>query len=272
MINIFDLHNDYFTKIKHDKQKDRYIKSCFRAGLKNICTAVWTTEMEKDMAFECIARAKAFSEANNIMFAVEDLHFVESHEDLNKIIELKPAYVTLTWNHENRLGGGAHSNSSLTEWGKTVVRMLEENNIQIDTAHMNERSFMEFSCTTQRPIFCSHTAFAGVNEHPRNLKDYQIKIIAETNGTIGLAFVKDFLTREKKCTVNDIINHIEYFVNRFGIQSLALGTDFYGATKLPSGINNYKDIIKIQNKLFSLGYTTHTIERLFFENSKRFFC
>jgi len=271
MYKVFDLHNDYLLEIKKQKHKEKYITKSLNQGVKNICSAVWTTNMNKDTSFAKIIEARAFCDRHNLKLAIEDLHFVSSYEDIDKIIDIKPAYVTLTWNHENKLGGGAFSNTGLTSWGKKVIKQLENNNIQIDTAHMNENSFMDFLSITTRPLLCSHTAFFSLCNHPRNLKDYQIKIIEEYKGIIGLCFVKDFITKEKRCNINDLLNHITYFTNKFSIKCLCIGSDFYGTKNLPKGIKNYKSLNKIQSKLTTYGFSNNAIRKIYYKNADRFF-
>ena len=187
MVNIYDLHNDFLTEIKGYKKQENYIKKCKKQGLFDVCSAVWTTTMERDDAFAAIERAKYFSEQNNVKFAIEDLHFACNLDDVQKVAALRPSYVGLTWNDDNKIGGGAKAFSGLTEFGASAVRTLEECGIQIDTAHLNEKSFLEFSRLTEKPVFFSHGAIYSLKNHPRNLKDYQLKIIEETGVKIDIS-------------------------------------------------------------------------------------
>ena len=41
----------------------------------------------------------------------------------------------------------------LSKLGKSVVKILEENNILIDTAHLSRKAFKDFSKITTKPIF-----------------------------------------------------------------------------------------------------------------------
>ena len=270
MINIFDLHNDFLTSKMSIKQKQSYINRSKKQGVNNILSAVWTTKMRGRQIFDELYQAKEFCKNYLLDLAIEDLYFVTPN-NIDKIIELKPKYAGLTWNYENRLAGGSNSYSGISQSGEDVIRKLEQNNIQIDTAHLNEKSFMRFANITNRPILCSHTAFYSLNKHYRNLKDYQLKIICESGGLVGLCFVKDFLSEHKKVTVSDIAHHIDYFVCKFSIDCISLGTDFYGTDNYPKGINGYKSIIKLQNSLEQLGYTPSSIEKLFYKNAQRFF-
>jgi len=279
MNKIFDLHNDFITSINNNRKIQQYLKNKKTSFANEIISTVWTSEMKPEKAIQCIETTYMFINkykknknvfVPNLRLGIEDLNFL-SKNYLNQIINLKPTYCSLTWNYDNNLAGGAHEGGDLTNFGKDVIRSLEDNNIFVDTAHLSERSFMSFSKLTEKPILCSHTAVNQLVPVSRNLKDYQIRMIVESDGLIGVALVPQFLSNDKKCTVNDVCRHIDYIVSRFGDKNICLGTDFYGTKKLPKGIKTYKHLQIVEDRLKILGYTNETINNIFYQNAKRFF-
>ena len=276
MNKLFDLHNDFLTEIKRDGQKNKYLKD--RKNIANdIISAVWTSKLDIEEAMDKVEKSYDFIKNYNIkqdtkrlLLGIEDLHFI-SKNNLAKIINIKPTYCSLTWNNDNLLAGGALEGGDLTNLGIDVIRELEQNNIQIDTAHLSEKSFMRFGAITEHPILCSHTAVNYCRDHKRNLKDYQIKMIVESSGLVGISLVGDFLTAEKRSSVSDVARHIDYIVSRFGDDNICLGTDFYGTKNLPKGINTYKNLSLLEERLKIIGYTQETINKIFYKNAKRFF-
>ena len=208
---------------------------------------------------------------NKLFLAVEDLHFL-NRDNLNNLVRLKPIYAGLTWNTCNALAGGAYETGRLTNFGKQVVKKLEDNFIQVDTAHLNENSFLDVAKVSNRPLFCSHTASFSLCNNTRNLKDYQIKMICDSGGLLGLCLVSDFLNGTRKSYAEDLVCHIDYIACHFGIDNLAIGTDFYGTKHLPRGIKSYSSLIdNISKKLINMGYTEKSINKIFFENANAFF-
>ena len=69
-------------------------------------------------------------------------------------------------------------------------------------------------------------------------KDYQLKMIVESGGIVGLCLVSEFLNGTKRSSVKDVVSHIDYFACKFGIDNLAIGTDFYGTKQLPINMNS----------------------------------
>ena len=270
MYKLFDLHNDYFLQMPKDRKKESYL-----AGLgatENIVSAIWTSEMNEQESFLMIEKAREFvNKKEKLFLGVEDLHFL-SKDNLSEFLKYKPIYAGLTWNTSNALAGGAHECGGLTNFGKMVVKKLEENFINVDVAHLNENSFLDVAKASNNPLFCSHSACFSLCNNQRNLKDYQIKMICDSGGLVGLCLVSDFLNGTKKCSVDDIICHIDYFACHFGIDNLAIGTDFYGTKHLPKGIKTYDNLIKSLSKgLSKMGYTEKAISKIFYDNASIFF-
>ncbi len=271
MYKIFDTHNDYFTTLKFNWSKQKYINKSINVA-QHIITAVWTSKMKPNLALETINNASAFISSNeNLSLAIEDLHFL-TKQNMFEIINNQSKYCSLTWNYNNILAGGALDNGDITNFGKDVIKLFENNDIFIDTAHLNEKSFMTLSNLTTKPMLCSHTASYEMNAHKRNLKDYQIKIITESGGLVSFALVSDFLCGKHKSTIDDFVNHVDYCVNKFGIDYFAIGTDFYGTKHLPKNIKNYQSLEKLLlKKLTKRGYTFDDISKLFYQNAYNFF-
>ena len=81
-----------------------------------------------------------------------------------------------------------------------------------------------------------------------------------------------FINGTKKCTINDVVAHIDYFACKFGVNNIAIGTDFYGTNHLPRTISTYKKLISnLSLALEKLGYTEKSINKIFYENAHSFF-
>ncbi len=270
MYNIFDLHNDYFLKIRSEAGKDAYVcKKSKAAGA--IVSALWSSELSCDESMNEIRRARDYVCKNEKLFlGVEDLHFLNK-DNLEEFLRIKPLYAGLVWNTANCIAGGAHESGRLTAFGKNVLKRLEGAKIKVDTAHLNEESFLDVCKNSSQPIFCSHTAFYGASPHARNLKDYQLRMLVDSGGLVGLCFVSDFLNGTKKSTIADIVAQIDYFACKFGTKNIALGTDFYGTKHLPKSLSTYDDISKkLATALEKIGYTQKAIQNIFYDNAHRF--
>lgn len=255
---MIDLHNDALLELPEDELLP-YLQQAKQEGLDEVWLSVWTTRLSHPL--QTIKNKQALlqqiaGDANYPLchLHVEDAWFL-TPENLGEFIAIHPESVGLTWNSANRLAGGAYSHAGITAFGRTVIKHLEAAGIQIDTAHLNQRSFWQFADITTRPMLCTHTACDAIRHHPRNLTDRQIAKILATGGKVGLCLVSDFLTKHTiSCGTHDILKHINHLQNCFGAANFYWGTDFYGTEHLPLGIKNYRDI-RFLNTAQIIGYS-----------------
>jgi membrane dipeptidase len=152
------------------------------------------------------------------MLGVEGGHMIEDKlENLEKLADRGMQYLTLTWNNStswassaadetaspNPSGGGAlepERRKGLTEFGKSVIRRMNELGVMIDVSHLGEKTFWDAMAITTKPVIASHSCVWNLCPHRRNLKDDQIKAIAKNGGVIFLNFYAGFIdsTYEKK--------------------------------------------------------------------------
>ena len=262
---ISDLHNDMLTTMDSSEYA-RYLH-----GIKEYAApvlAVWTTRLDVKRGF-----LKKLADAvpkESARFALEDAHFL-GEGPLEQLGEIPLLYVGLTWNDDNTLAGGAKSGTQmgLTERGKTVIREAERHGIALDVAHLNRRSFFELMDYAHGKTLCSHCCFDAVYSHPRNLTDEQIELLVLRGGIVGMTFESSFLTG-LKAKISDVVRHIDHFVQKFGCDSLAIGSDFNGCAP-PDELCDYPSIFGLAYELEKLGYDQSDIRKIFETNAQNFF-
>jgi membrane dipeptidase len=141
------------------------------------------------------------------MMGIEDgAAVLNDLENVDKLYNAGIRYIGLTWNKSNRIGSSARDESEgrknfgLTEFGKEVVKRMEHVGILVDVSHSGEKTFWDVIENTKNPIIASHSNCYALNPHYRNLKDNQIKAIAERGGVIMINFLDDFITENGKDT------------------------------------------------------------------------
>ena len=136
------------------------------------------------------------------MFGVEGGHMIE--DDLNKLDALYhrgARYMTLTHNTAPSWATSAFDEETkpnlqhkgLTDFGKQVVKRMNELGMMIDVSHVGEQTFRDVMNITTKPIIASHSCVYNLTPHRRNLKDDQIKAIEENGGVIQLNFNPGFI-------------------------------------------------------------------------------
>lgn len=137
------------------------------------------------------------------MIGVEGGHMIEN--DLSKLDALAKRgmiYLTLTWNNSTPWASSAADETSgkvkpsvagLNEWGKKVVRRLNQLGVLVDLSHVGEKTFFDAVQTSSKPVLVSHSCVYALNPVARNLKDEQIKAVGKNGGVISLNFYSGFL-------------------------------------------------------------------------------
>ncbi|OJU82535.1 MAG: hypothetical protein BGO10_10360 [Chlamydia sp. 32-24] len=154
---------------------------------------------------------------------VKGLEFIKQIHAENPIF-----YVSLTWNEENRFGGGANTTIGLKEDGKKALDLFAEIGIAIDLSHASDNlafqiiSYKYKSCPTLK-ILASHSNTRSICSVVRNLPDEIIKEIANCKGIIGLTAIKSFIGQN----FDDLTKHLRHLINIVGIDYCAIGSDFY---------------------------------------------
>ena len=205
------------------------------------------------------------------MFSLEGGEVIESLEDVFYLKECGVRCATLTWNDSNSLAGGVLGDGGLSEFGKSVVRKMNDLDILVDVSHLNDQSFYDVARISTKPIIATHSSSRRLCENPRNITDEMFKIISESGGCVGVNFYPMFITGNETCKICDVINHIEHFMS-LDCNSVGLGSDFDGTDDcLPNGIGGTGDVYKIFDELIKRGTDIKTIEKISHENFERVF-
>ncbi len=139
------------------------------------------------------------------MFGVEGGHMMEDNLDnLDRFYERGTRYMTLTWNNSTAWATSAfdettkkdslaRTHKGLTDFGKQVVKRMNELGMLVDLSHVGEQTFWDAIQTTTKPVLVSHSNAYALCPIFRNLKDEQIKAIAKNGGVIQLNFYSGFV-------------------------------------------------------------------------------
>ncbi|MBU3079514.1 dipeptidase [Sphingomonas quercus] len=111
---------------------------------------------------------------------------------------LGAGYLTLTHSKTIEWADSATDNpkhGGLTPFGEAVVRELNRLGMLVDLAHVNEDTMRDALRVSKAPVIFSHSSARGVTEHPRNVSDEVLKLVAANGGVVmvnyALFYVND---------------------------------------------------------------------------------
>ena len=136
------------------------------------------------------------------LIGVEGGHMIEDKLDnLDALYNRGIRYLTLTWNNSTpwatsamtETGTGYSGKKGLSDFGKTVVRRMNELGMLVDVSHVGEQTFWDAINTSTKPVIASHSSVHALCPVFRNLKDDQIKAIGQKGGVVFINFYSGFI-------------------------------------------------------------------------------
>lgn len=191
-------------------------------------------------------------------------------ENLDKLYGCGVRMMTLTWNAENEIAGGASTDKGFTPFGRQVVAKMEQLGMAVDVSHLSDVGFWELCEFASKPFLASHSNARAICGHRRNLTDDMICEIINRGGLMGINYSIWFLRDGgENVTVDDILRHIYHVLELGGEDILALGSDYDG-TDVPQDICRLDKIGTLIEALDKSGIQSSVVDKILFENASRY--
>lgn len=160
----------------------------------------------------------------------------------------------------------------LTDAGVALVKACAELGILVDLSHLNERGFWDVAKLEPGPLVASHSGAHAVAEASRNLTDRQLDAIGDSGGLVGIvyatAFIRPDFADDPDTPLSVIADHARHVADRIGVDHVALGSDFDGAT-VPTPLGDVAGLPKLLDALRAAGFTDAELERIAWSNWRR---
>ena len=196
---------------------------------------------------------------------------------LQDLYEVGLRSLGLVWSRPNAYAHGVpfrfpsspDTGPGLTDAGKELVRECNRLGVLLDFSHLNERGFWDAVRITDAPLVATHSNAHALCQTSRNLTDRQLDAIRDSDGMVGVNFAVAFLredgAEEEDTPIEDVVRHVDYLVERVGVERVGFGSDFDGA-KVPSEIGDASGLPKLLAALRQRGYDDAALKKLAHEN------
>jgi membrane dipeptidase len=173
------------------------------------------------------------------------------------------------WSRPNQFGHGVpaefpgdpDTGPGLTDAGRDLVRACDERGIVVDCAHLNAAGLEDVTACSSNPLVVSHAGAHAVCPASRNLTDQQLELVGRSDGVVGVTFARGFLRpdgdRDADATVETLVDHVVHVADVAGVDCVALGSDFDGAS-VPSAVGDVAGLPAVLDAVgerFSAGET-----------------
>jgi membrane dipeptidase len=184
------------------------------------------------------------------------------------------------WSRPNAFGHGVpfafpsspDTGPGLTNAGKALVARCAELGVLVDLSHMNEAGFWDAARLEAGPLVASHSGAHALCAASRNLTDQQLDAIGATGGLVGIVFATAFLRPDFGDTADTplslIVDHVRYVAERIGVEHVALGSDFDGAT-IPAELGDAAGLPKLVEALRGASFAADDLEAICWRNWRR---
>ena len=215
-----------------------------------------------------VERARAEGRLAAIL-AVENSDALErSPHVLPLLYQLGVRAMTLTHSTRSWAGDGCEvaGGGGLTNVGRQLLAQMNELGVVVDVSHLNEPGFWDVVKMAEVPFMATHSCCRALCDHPRNLRDEQLRALAEKGGVVAITFVPDFIDPHNP-TFDRLLDHIEHAVAVAGVDHVGLGSDFDGGGLLLADATCLPDIAV---GLALRGYADADIRKILGANQLRF--
>jgi membrane dipeptidase len=203
--------------------------------------------------------------------------------------ELGIRVIGLTWNTRNEVAVGLHAgDGGLTAVGRDVLREMARVGVVVDVSHVTPATFWDVVDAVDGPFIASHANARSVHDHARNLDDDQLRAIRDSGGLVGVVLYPPYVGR-LPVTVDHVLDHVEFLVEKVGIDGVAIGADFidYALDELvadyvkrgipyseenfvfPTGVETCRSLSRLVEGMAARGFSPADVRKVASENILR---
>jgi membrane dipeptidase len=110
-------------------------------------------------------------------------------------------YMTLTHSSNTAWADSATDmpvHHGLTAFGKEVVREMNRLGMLVDLAHVSEETMRAALAVTQAPVIFSHSSARALVDHPRDVSDEVLRLVAANGGIVMVNFAPSYVSDARR--------------------------------------------------------------------------
>ncbi|MGW0366548.1 dipeptidase [Streptomyces sp. NPDC002990] len=230
---------------------------------------------------------------------------------LRALYRLGVRYMTLTHNDTIDWADSATDeprHGGLTDFGREVVREMNRIGMLVDLSHVAATTMRDALAVSTAPVIFSHSSARAVCDHPRNIPDDVLALLAANGGVAMVTFVPKFVlpaavdwTRAADenlrahglhhldtspeamslhrafeaehprpvATAATVADHLDHMREVAGIDHIGIGGDYDGTAFTPAGLEDVAGYPNLIAELLARGWSRAELAKLTWSNAVR---
>ena len=141
------------------------------------------------------------------LIGIEGGHQInDSLAALRQMYELGARYMTLTHTQNTGWADSATdtpAHQGLTDFGRTVVREMNRLGMLVDLSHVSANTMRDALGVSEAPVIFSHSSSQSIVDHPRNVPDDILRLVARNGGVVMVNFYPGYVSEEMNHWIAD---------------------------------------------------------------------
>ncbi len=203
----------------------------------------------------------------SVILAIENgLALCGDINNIDHFYDMGVRYITLCHNGDNDIcdscNASQQTHGGLSSFGKQVIEKMNQLGIIVDISHAAETTMQQAIAYSTSPVIASHSGAYTLCQHPRNISDDTLLMLAKKGGVCQICLYDGFLNNDSNtASINDILSHIVYLKELIGIDHIGIGSDFDGGGGI-SGCQSENELINITMRLINEGFSSDEIAKV----------
>jgi membrane dipeptidase len=238
------------------------------------------------------------------LIGVEGGHSIDNSLGvLRTLHQLGMRYMTLTHSETLDWADSATDkpkSNGLSPFGEEVVLEMNRLGVLVDISHVSVDTMKHALRVSKAPVIASHSSAFALAEHPRNVPDDVLKLVAKNGGVVMVNFYSGFITPEgvrvskemyeqdrelrakytdpkelqaaraawkkdhplPRGSVHNVVDHIEHIIKVAGVDHVGIGSDFDGINSTPAQLDDVSCFPYITQELLNRGHSKEEIHKI----------